>query len=56
MFIARLWLFFGATICLGIPGHSSDAKQQEVTDAGSEGLPDLDIKQVKNGEFENEGM
>lgn len=38
IFIALIWwLFFGAALCLGVLEHSSDAKEQELTETGSEG-------------------
>lgn len=37
MFITLKWcLIFGAAVCLGVPYHSSETNQQEITEAGSE--------------------
>lgn len=59
MFIALLWLTFGAAMCLGVPDHSSDPKQRETTEEESEDrfsqfLLDLYNKRINESEWKEE--
>lgn len=59
MFIALLWLTFGVARCLGVPDHSSDAKQREATDEESgdrfsQFLLDLYNKRINESEWKEE--
>ena len=57
MLTASLWcLFFGATICLAVPDHSSDAKQRVVTEAGSEDELSQFNKEVNKLEWKREKL